>query len=60
MIPTNDMRPGMTLDLDGELWSVLEYQHHKPGKGAHRHSSNLRAALGPPLRETHQWPSISG
>src|SRR6195256_6129507 len=33
MIPTNDMRPGMTLDLDGELWSVLEYQHHKPGKG---------------------------
>jgi elongation factor P len=33
MISTNEMRPGMTLDLDGELWSVLEYQHHKPGKG---------------------------
>ena len=33
MISTNDMRPGMTLDLDGELWSVIEYQHHKPGKG---------------------------
>lgn len=33
MISTNDMRPGMTLDLDGELWSILEYQHHKPGKG---------------------------
>ena len=33
MISTNDMRPGMTLDLDGELWSIVEYQHHKPGKG---------------------------
>lgn len=33
MISMNEMRPGMTLDLDGELWSVIEYQHHKPGKG---------------------------
>jgi elongation factor P len=33
MISTNDMRPGMTIDIDGELWSILEYQHHKPGKG---------------------------
>ncbi len=33
MISTNDMRPGMTLDLDGELFTIVEYQHHKPGKG---------------------------
>ena len=33
MISTNDMRPGMTNDLDGELWSIIDYQHHKPGKG---------------------------
>src|SRR5437588_10029319 len=33
MISTNDMRAGMTLNLDGELWSILEYAHHKPGKG---------------------------
>ena len=33
MISTNDMRPGMTLDLDGDLFSIVEYQHHKPGKG---------------------------
>lgn len=32
-ISTNDMRPGMTLDLSGELFNILEYQHHKPGKG---------------------------
>lgn len=33
MISTNDMRPGMTLDLDGELFAIVDYQHHKPGKG---------------------------
>jgi elongation factor P len=33
VISTNDMRPGMTLDLDGELFSIVDYQHHKPGKG---------------------------
>lgn len=33
MISTNDMRPGMTLDLGGELFTIVEYQHHKPGKG---------------------------
>ncbi|MGH2768417.1 MAG: elongation factor P [Actinomycetota bacterium] len=32
-VSTNDMRPGMTLDLGGELFTILEYQHHKPGKG---------------------------
>ena len=33
MISTNDMRPGQTLDLDGELYTILNYQHVKPGKG---------------------------
>ena len=33
MISTNDMRPGMTLDLEGDLFTIIHYQHHKPGKG---------------------------
>lgn len=33
MISTNDMRPGQTLELDGELFNILKYEHHKPGKG---------------------------
>lgn len=33
MISTNDMRPGQTLDLDGLLFTILDYQHVKPGKG---------------------------
>jgi len=32
-ITTNDLRNGMTLDLDGNLFSVVEFQHVKPGKG---------------------------
>lgn len=33
MVSTNDMRPGQTLELDGTLFTILEYQHVKPGKG---------------------------
>ena len=33
MISTNDMRPGQTLDLDGSLFTITDYQHVKPGKG---------------------------
>lgn len=30
---TNDLKNGMTLEIDGELLTVLEFQHVKPGKG---------------------------
>jgi elongation factor P len=30
---TNDLKNGMTLDLDGQLWNVVAFQHVKPGKG---------------------------
>ena len=33
MISTNDVRPGMALELDDGLFTILEYQHVKPGKG---------------------------
>ena len=32
-VSTNDLKNGMTLNLDGQLWTVLEFLHHKPGKG---------------------------
>ncbi len=32
-VSTNDFKRGMTLDLDGVLFQVLEFQHVKPGKG---------------------------
>src|SRR5689334_10925915 len=33
MASTNDLKNGMVLDLDNGLWSVIEFQHVKPGKG---------------------------
>lgn len=30
---TNDLKNGMTLEIDGDLLTVLEFQHVKPGKG---------------------------
>jgi elongation factor P len=30
---TNDLRNGLVLDVDGTLYSVVEFQHIKPGKG---------------------------
>ncbi len=32
-VSTNDFKRGMTLDLDGVLYQVIEFQHVKPGKG---------------------------
>lgn len=34
MISTNDFRTGLTIELDGEVFQVIEFQHVKPGKGA--------------------------
>jgi elongation factor P len=30
---TNDLKNGLVLKIDGQLWSVVEFQHVKPGKG---------------------------
>jgi elongation factor P len=30
---TNDLKNGVVLNIDGQLWSVVEFQHVKPGKG---------------------------
>lgn len=33
MATTNDLKNGLVLNLDGQLWSVVNFQHVKPGKG---------------------------
>lgn len=33
MVSTNELKNGMVLDIEGTLWQVLFFQHHKPGKG---------------------------
>src|ERR1700751_2858326 len=39
------MKNGMTLDLDGVLWNVVEFQHVKPGKGGAFVRSKLKNVM---------------
>lgn len=34
MISVNDFKTGLTIEVDGDLFTVLDFQHVKPGKGA--------------------------
>jgi elongation factor P len=34
MISSNDLRNGVTIVVDGQLWTVIEFLHVKPGKGS--------------------------
>lgn len=45
MVSTNDLKNGMVLDLDGQLWQVIWFQHHKPGKGNTVVRSKLKHVL---------------
>jgi elongation factor P len=42
---TNDLKNGMVLNLDGQLWSVVWFQHHKPGKGGAVVRTKLKSVL---------------
>ena len=34
MISSNDFRTGVTVEIDNDVWQVVDFQHVKPGKGA--------------------------
>ena len=45
MASTNDLKNGMVLNIDNQLWSVVEFQHVKPGKGPAFVRTKLKAVL---------------
>ncbi len=45
MATTNDLKNGMVLRIDGQLWTVVEFQHVKPGKGGAFVRSKLKNVL---------------
>ena len=45
MATTNDLKNGMTLNLDGQLWNVIEFQHVKPGKGGAFVRTKMRSVM---------------
>ncbi|MGP4061743.1 elongation factor P [Halobacillus litoralis] len=42
MISVNDFRTGLTIEVEGDIWQVMDFQHVKPGKGAAFVRSKLR------------------
>ncbi len=42
MISTNDFRTGQTIEMEGDVFQIIEFQHVKPGKGAAFVRSKLR------------------
>lgn len=45
MASSNDLKNGMVLQIEGQLWSVVEFQHVKPGKGPAFVRTKLRNVL---------------
>ncbi len=45
MATTNDLKNGMTLSIDGQLWNVVDFQHVKPGKGGAFVRTKLKSVL---------------
>ena len=34
MVSAGDFRKGITIEIDGQVWVIVDFQHVKPGKGA--------------------------
>ena len=51
MISVNDLKTGLTLQLDNGLWSVVEFLHVKPGKGAAFVRTKIRNVIGGAVTE---------
>jgi len=52
MISVNDVRNGTTIELDGNVFQVIEFQHVKPGKGAAFVRTKLRNVTNGGVVET--------
>lgn len=51
MISVNDFKTGLTIEVDNDIWQVLEFQHVKPGKGAAFVRSKLRSLRSGNIQE---------
>ncbi|MEY4061045.1 MAG: hypothetical protein RIQ31_707, partial [Actinomycetota bacterium] len=45
MATSNDLKNGMVLNIEGQLWAVIDFQHVKPGKGAAFVRSKLKNVM---------------
>jgi elongation factor P len=57
MISAGDFRNGVTFEMDGGVWQIVEFQHVKPGKGAAFVRTKLRDVIGGGVTERTFNPS---
>ena len=63
MISSNDLRNGVTILVDGNLWTVIEFLHVKPGKGSAFVRTRLKnvktgTTLERTFRASFRWCSL--
>ena len=57
MISAGDFRKGVTFEMDGDVYQVVDFQHVKPGKGAAFVRAKIRSVLNGGAKETTFNPS---
>ncbi len=56
MIMAGDFRKGVTVEIDGQVWSISDFQHVKPGKGAAFVRTRLKNVMTGSVLERTQLP----
>lgn len=46
MVSAGDFRNGVTFEMDGQVYQIIEFQHVKPGKGAAFVRTKIRNVIG--------------
>lgn len=59
MIMAGDFRKGVTVEIDGQVWSITDFQHVKPGKGAAFVRTKLKNVMTGAVLEEHSTPQTS-
>lgn len=57
MISANDIRKGVTFEMNGEVWQVIDFQHVKPGKGAAFVRTKIKNVMTGTIREVTLNPN---
>ena len=57
MVTAGDFRNGVTFEMDGKVYSIIEFQHVKPGKGAAFVRTKLRNIISGGIVETSFRPT---
>ena len=56
MVSAGDFRNGVTFEMDGDVYQIIEFQHVKPGKGAAFVRTKIRNVIAGSVLSAHSTP----